>query len=213
MGLALSPDGQWALGLNDPFGNPALTLHPTGPGQPRELDVGDFQPQPWAAWLPDGSGALLAGNLPGGGTQLFLHDLERGEPRPVTPEGIRFAYDGNALSPDSAWVATLSPEGEIYRYPIGGGDGAPIPGGEAGEVPIQWDVGGNHIYVYQPGGLPTQVFKLNLSTGQREVWKELQPADSAGVFTVNMIFMTRDGESYVYSYRRILSDLYLASGF
>ena len=64
-----------------------------------------------------------------------------------------------------------------------------------------------------PGGLPTRILKLNLTTGQREIWKELEPADSAGVFTVNMIFMTRDGDSYAYSYRRMLSDLYLADGF
>ena len=213
MGLALSPDGQWALGLTDPFGEPRLILHPTGPGQTRELDMGNFQPQPWASWLPDGSGALIAGSLGGGGARLFFHDLNNGAPKPVTPEGIQFNYDSNALSPDGAWVATLSAQGEPYRYPIGGGDGEAIPGGEQGEVPIQWDAGGNHIYVYRPGGLPTQVFKLNLSSGQREIWKELEPPDSAGVFTVNMIYMTRDGESYVYSYRRVLSDLYLASGF
>jgi tRNA A-37 threonylcarbamoyl transferase component Bud32 len=213
IGLALSPDGRWALGLTDPFGEPSLTLHPTGPGQPRELDVGDFQPQPWASWLPDGSGALLAGSLAGGGTQLFFHDLKSGAPKPVAPEGTRFTYDSNAVSPDGAWVATVSAEGELYRYPIAGGDGEPIPGGQVGDVAIQWDAGGNHIYVYQPGGLPTRIFKLNLSSGQREVWKELEPADSAGVFTVNMIYMTRDGESYVYSYRRMLSDLYLADGF
>ena len=213
MGLALSPDGQWALALSDPFGEPRLTLHATGPGQPRELEMGDFKPQPWASWLPDSSGALIAGSLAGGGTRLFFHDLESGGPKPVTPEGTRFTYDSNALSPDGAWVATLSAEGEPYRYPIGGGNGEPIPGGEVGEVPIQWDAGGNHIYVYKAGELPTQIFKLSLSSGQREVWKELQPADSAGVFTVSNIFMTRDGESYVYSYWRILSDLYLSSGF
>ena len=213
IGLALSPDGQWALGLSDPFSKPRLTLHPTGPGQPRELDVGDFQPQPWASWLPDGSGVLLAGSLAGGGTRLFFHGLKSGAPKPVAPEGTRFTYDSNALSPDGAWIATVSAEGELYRYPIGGGDGEPIPGGEVGDVAIQWDAGGKHIYVYKPGGLPTQILKLNLSSGRREVWKELEPADSAGVFTVNMIYMTQDGESYVYSYRRILSDLYLASGF
>jgi eukaryotic-like serine/threonine-protein kinase len=211
MGLALSPDGQWALTLADPFGNPRLTLIPTGPGQARELDLGDdFRPQPWANWLPDGSGALLAGTLGGGGARLFFHDLKSGAPTPVTPEGTRFTYDANALSPDGAWIATVSAEGGLYRYPIHGGDGQPIPGGEPGDFPIQWDAGGNHIYVYQPGGLPTRIYKLDISTGQRTLWKELQPADRAGVFTVNMIYMTRDGESYVYSYRRMLSDLYLA---
>jgi tRNA A-37 threonylcarbamoyl transferase component Bud32 len=210
MGLALSPDRQWALGLSDPFGKPRLTLHPTGPGQSRELDLGDFEPQPWASWLPDGSGALISGSVAGGGARLFFHDLQNGAPKPVTPEGTRTLLDGHAVSPDGAWVAAISPDGELYRYPTGGGEGVPIPGGEAGDLPIQWDAGGNHIYVYQRGAIPTQVLKINVSTGQRETWKELQPADIAGVFTVSLIYMTRDGESYVYSYRRMLSDLYLA---
>lgn len=151
MGMALSPDGRWALALTDPFGEPRLTLHPTGAGQPRELDLGDFQPQPWAAWLPDGSGALISGSLAGGGPRTFLHNLESGTPKPVTPEGTRFIYDSNALSPDGAWVATVSAEGQLYRYPIGGGDGEPIPGGEVGDVPIQWDAGGNHRAAFRPG--------------------------------------------------------------
>ena len=212
MGLALSPDGRWALGLSDPFGAPELTVHPTGPGQLRELELPDFQPQPWATWLPDGSGALLAGSLKDGGAQLFHHDLESGVPRPVTPEGTRFTYDSNALSPDGEWVATVSADGELYRYQIRSGEGVQIPGAEAGEVPIQWDAGGNHVYVYQPGDLPSRIFKLDLTTGTRELWKALAPADSAGVFTVDIIFMTRDGEAHAYSYRRVLSDLYLAQG-
>lgn len=214
IGLALSPDNQWALALTDPFGQPHLTLIPTGPGEPKELDLGsDFQPQPWASWLPDNSGALLAGSLARGGARLFFHDLKSGVPQPVTPEGTRFIYDTKALSPDGAWIAMVSPEGQLYRHPVHGGDGEAIPGGEPNDIPIQWGADGNHIYVYQRGELPTKVYRLDLSTGQREVWKELQPADSAGVFSVNMLFLTRDAEAYVYSYRRTLSDLYLASGF
>ncbi|MGH9460079.1 MAG: protein kinase domain-containing protein, partial [Vicinamibacteria bacterium] len=214
MGLAISPDNRWALALSDPFGKPKLILHPTGPGQARELELGDdFEPHPWASWLPDGSGVLLGGSLSGGGPRFFFNDLQGGALEPVTPEGTRFINYSHAISPDGAWVATVSPEDKLYRYPIGGGEGVPIPGGEVGDFPLQWDADGNHIYVYRRGGIPTQVLKLNLSTGEREIWKELEPADSAGVFTVSLIYMTRDGERYIYSYRRTLSDLYLASKF
>ena len=134
LGLALSPDGKWALALTNPFGEPRLNLYPTGTGQTRPLDLGDIRPQPWGTFLPDGSGVLFAGSQEGAGSRLFFHDLE-GVMRPVTPEGSQFTYDGNAVSPDSKWLVAISPDNELVRYPVEGGDGVPIPGAEAPRCP------------------------------------------------------------------------------
>ncbi len=38
------------------------------------------------------------------------------------------------------------------------------------------------------------------------------PSDPAGVGLINPAFVTPDGRHYVYSFRRVLSDLYLAEG-
>jgi hypothetical protein len=38
------------------------------------------------------------------------------------------------------------------------------------------------------------------------------PGDSAGVADVGPVFATPDGKTYVYTYARILSDLYLVEG-
>lgn len=46
----------------------------------------------------------------------------------------------------------------------------------------------------------------------RERWKEFMPSDPAGVTLINPAFLTPDGRHYVYSFRRVLSDLYLAEG-
>jgi hypothetical protein len=212
LGLALSPDGKWVLALTYPFDEPRLNLFPTGTGQTRPLDLGDIRPQPWGTFLPDGSGVLFAGSRQGAGGQLFFHDLGSGI-RPVTPEGSQFTYDGNAVSNDSRWLVAISPDDKLVRYPVDGGEGVPIPGTELREIPIQWDVEGRHIYIYRLGELPTRVYRLDLETGERTLWRELAPADRAGVFHVDIIFMTRDGEAHAYSYRRMLSDLYLAQGF
>jgi Tol biopolymer transport system component len=211
LGLALSPDGKWVLALSDPFGEPRLNLYPTGAGQNRPLEVGNIRPQPWGAFLSDGSGILFAGSQEGAGGRLFLHDLGDAL-RPVTPEGSQFTYDGNAISSDSRWVVAISPDDELIRYPIDGGEGETIPGAEPRDIPIQWDEEGRHIYVYRLGELPTRVYRLNLESGERTLWRELAPADRAGVFHVDIIFMTRNGEAHAYSYRRMLSDLYLARG-
>ena len=38
------------------------------------------------------------------------------------------------------------------------------------------------------------------------------PADSAGVSGIGRVCLTPDGASYVYSYTRVLSDLYVVDG-
>ena len=53
---------------------------------------------------------------------------------------------------------------------------------------------------------------MDLSLGRRELWKEITPPDAAGVVAIPRVLMTPDGKSYVYNYRRKLSELYLAEG-
>jgi hypothetical protein len=53
---------------------------------------------------------------------------------------------------------------------------------------------------------------VDLGTGRRVLMRELAPADPAGLDDVSYIRLSADGRSYVYSYRRILSTLYLVEG-
>ena len=50
------------------------------------------------------------------------------------------------------------------------------------------------------------------ATGKRELWKELTPPDPAGISTISPPRIAPDGKAYVYSYNRILSDLFLVEG-
>jgi hypothetical protein len=49
-------------------------------------------------------------------------------------------------------------------------------------------------------------------TGERKPWRDLVPADRAGVFNVTVFDITPDARWYAYSYVRDLSDLYLVQG-
>jgi hypothetical protein len=60
--------------------------------------------------------------------------------------------------------------------------------------------------------MPIKVYRLDSSTGHKELLKEITPADPAGIFWPNNIFMTPDGKCYVYKLARFLSDLYLVEG-
>jgi len=68
------------------------------------------------------------------------------------------------------------------------------------------------LFVLNPfAELPLKLFRLDLVTGRRELWKEVMPADPAGFSMINLV-LTPDGKSYAYGYTRDISELYLIEG-
>ena len=58
--------------------------------------------------------------------------------------------------------------------------------------------------------MPASVYKLDVATGRRDLWKKLLPPDPAGVYSLLNLRITPDGKVYCYSYARLLSQLYVA---
>jgi serine/threonine protein kinase/WD40 repeat protein len=212
LGMALSPDGRWALSLSRPFTDAIPQLLPTGAGEMRQLELEGLRLQPGAIFLPDGSGFLVAGNLEDKGTQVFQVSLEGGEPRAVTPEGIGFHYRSGGVSPDGDFLATIGPDQRVHLYPLDGGESSSLGSSKAGDIPVQWSDDGRYIFVYTKDSLPGRVDRIDINSGVRELLMELAPKDAAGVFNIDMLHMTRDGRYYVFSFRRLLSDLYIIDG-
>jgi eukaryotic-like serine/threonine-protein kinase len=210
--LALSPDGRWALAVLRPSSDGQLFLMPVGAGQARNLPRDAVRYQPWGAWLPDGKRFLVAGTEPGHGTRLYLRDLESAKARLATPGEIRISFTGITVSPDGKSATAISANGTVSIISLESGQARQIPGLAEGELPVQWSDDGRALYVSRPQGLPAKVFRLDLVTGERSLWKEIAPSDAAGVFGIEPIRLTRDGKAYVYSYRRLLTDLYLVEG-
>ena len=184
---------------------------PVGAGERVEIDVGDIRLQPLAIWQPSGRGFVFAGSVEGEGTRLFYKNLDSGEVRPVTPPGVEL-NEPRSLSPDGRSVVVRAPDGPLTRYPLGGGEPSLIAGAGPRDFPIRFDETGESLYVLQFGRLPSPVYKIHLATGERSLWGELSPSDPAGVFDVDKLFMTADGSAYVYSYRRVLSNLKVVEG-
>jgi eukaryotic-like serine/threonine-protein kinase len=209
--LALSPDEKWVLcthvdSLTDLF------VLPTKAGEARTLprDARGQINTARASWFPDGKRFLLSGSEAGHGARLHVQDLDGGNSQLVSPEGtdaLTFS-----LSPNGRAVAAVGADGKGYFYPIPAGQPRPIKGLNDGEVPVGWTADSGSIYVYRPSDLPAKVFRLNIETGQRTLWKQLMPPDPAGVEYVGPILPTPDGKAYVYGYRRMLSDLYVVDG-
>jgi DNA-binding winged helix-turn-helix (wHTH) protein/Tol biopolymer transport system component len=202
----LSPDGKWASTI---ISNTHLLLLPTGAGTAKQMDPSDIQ-QYWhgPSWMPNGTEIVFSANRAGHAVQCFAQDIDGGKPRPVTPEGVTFclvSQDGKLIAGNGVAV------GGGWLYPVEGGQPHPIPGLQAGET-FGWTSDPRWLYVYQWNQAPAKVYRLNVLTGQRQFFREISPPDVAGLHDISHIYFSSDGRAYVYSYTRLLSQLYLVKG-
>jgi hypothetical protein len=163
-----------------------------------------------AAWLPDGR-ILFAGNEVNRGVRLFIQSVDGGKPRAITPEGIGTAFPGFAISLDGKLVAAIGADRKGVLFPIGGGASRPISGIVDGEFPLRFGEDGRSLYVWKRE-LPARVYRVDLETGNRELWKELMPVDPGGVERISNVVVTPDAKSYAYTFSRLLSDLFVVEG-
>jgi eukaryotic-like serine/threonine-protein kinase len=205
--IDLSPDGKWAL-VTDQDGR-EMTLLPTGAGQSRKLPQSGLTNQ-GAQFFPDGRRILSVGSEPGRGTRLWVQDVEGGKPQPITPEGVSLRVP-KPIAPDGKTITALGPDRRFGLYPSEPGEPRPLSGLQAGELPIRWTADGRAMWVFR-NEVPAKVYRLDVTTGERTLWKELTPPDPAGILLIGPILMTPDGKSYVYSYRRTLDELFLVEG-
>jgi Tol biopolymer transport system component len=217
-GLALSPDGKWVLAALVRSTPIELILLPTGAGEPRRVKTPGVIPdiQIPACFTPDGRRIVFFARAPGRPSRLYVMDLEGGTaPRPVSPEGVI----GRVLSPDGSTLVGRNGD-RLDFYPLDGGPSRPVPGQEPGDRAAQWSSDGRSLFVWprrlaetpSASTLVSRVFRIDLETGRRELFREFRPADASGMSGYGVSDMTPDGKSFVFTYQRSISDLYVAEG-
>ena len=208
LAYALSPDEKWVLsGIpQPPF---QLLILPTGAGEVKPL-THDTINHVRARCFPDGKRVLFLGSEPGHGVRLYVQDIDGAKLLAISPEGVSATQF--VISPDGKLVAAVGPDQSGYFYPVDGGQPRPITGFPVGDTPVAWAADGRSLYIYRSGELPAQVQRLELASGHKQLWKQLMPADDAGITDIGPILMTPDAKTYVYEYGRTLSDLYLVDG-
>jgi Tol biopolymer transport system component len=206
---ALSPDQAWAISIVHPAGDPQIVILPTGVGEPKVIPRDGLAALD-AAWFPDGKRILFTATEPGRGTRLYVRDVGGGKPRALTPEGYQLFRA--TVSPDARVVTVRGPDRRLYLYPLEGGEPTAIPGLAVDDAPIRFSADGHFLFAHRQGELPRRVYRLDLATGRKELWKELMPADAAGLNSITRVVITPDGKSYAYSYLRVLSYLQLVDG-
>jgi Tol biopolymer transport system component len=206
----MSADGRWALSRK--FApEPRDFLVPVRSGEVRPL-ASDASAVAGLGFLPDGEWIVVVSREAGHGLRAYVQDLAGGRRRPITPEGIGPVRASKPISPDGRWVFANGPDGSLAMYAVENGEGRPVPGVKPADRPLQWTPGGRGIFVMERNGSVFDIFSVDVATGRRELWKEIVPTDPAGFWGITSFFIAADGKSYVYSYQRTLSDLYMISG-
>ncbi len=206
---SLSADGRLVLVLRrSPAGTRVVAL-PTGPGAETEIAVAPLQDILWAYWHPDGRRVLINGAGPDQPVRTYLVDPGSGKPpQAVTPEGLWVV----AMSPDGTRAALGGTGKPIHIATLANGNARELSGTRPGDRPSRFSADGRSLFVFRRDEVPCKVWRVDLATGRRELFRELLPADPAGVVAVSEVQVLPDARGYAYSYFRLLSELYLAEG-
>jgi hypothetical protein len=117
---------------------------------------------------------------------------------------------GHPISPDGKYaLLPMSPDSQLHLVDLATGDSRPIGGDAPVERVVRWDSSGSAIFLSRPYESPARIYRLDVETGQRTIWRELSLHDR-GAFT--KIVMTPDGETYAGSYTRRLGQLFQVRG-
>ncbi len=206
---ALSPDGRYVSTIL--YGSPKqLILMPTGAGATITLPRGPIDSYVYSNWTHDGRRVVFTGTESGQGLRGYVQDVTGGPPR-------AFAQDlvpelSLPVSPDDRWVARHTAGGGIRLFGVDGKETRDVAGGAPGEGIVQFTADGKSLFVTNHFASHARIFKLEIATGKRELWKDLTPADPAGVVLIQSIRITPDERAYIYGCFRVLSNLYVMTG-
>jgi len=205
--LSLSPDRKYAMSLL-PSEIDHMTLLPTGAGETKTIKIPgiSFVNAPMG-WFKDNNRFVFGGNQSGKQPRWWLYEMSTAKLTPITKEGIT----GQAIliSDDESSILARSEQGYAF-YSLQGKELNQVPALTIDDALIQWASDGKSVFVVNRNNQnPLQVAHVDLSDGKRVLWKEITPSDPAGITGRGFMLMTRDGKTYAYTFRRVLSDLYL----
>ena len=197
----LSPDGQWVLaGGGVP---PKAVLLPTGAGESRQL-LDEKSGFVGAAWLPDSKSIVYSAAPPGHGLRTYVLDLQGAAPHALTPEGTA----GTTVTPDGKFLLAADARRQTWLYPIAGGEPQKLDIVLKPSETVLNFLDAKSLLL-ATSTVPADVVRVDITTGRREPWRQIVPADSAGVQSIAILKFSGDGRSYAYSVLRMLSDLYV----
>jgi eukaryotic-like serine/threonine-protein kinase len=202
--LDFTTDGRWALSII--FEPLQLMLYPTGAGQPRRVDRGQFQNVSAARFFADDRRLLVCGNEPSRPPRCFAGTGDT-TMVPVTGDGT---HDGVA-SPDGREVIARITDGTYQLFPIGGGPPKAVQFLTPDDNVVDWDRAGSMI-VHRGLDVPLRLERVDMSTGRRSLLATVAPANRAGILAIRRLSIARDVNVYAYWTAVYMSSLFTVEG-
>ncbi len=207
---AISPDGKWvAVRSSSPNAPQGLVILSTGAGQPRNVEgaVGNG-----LSWAPDSKTLVFTRREADNSDRIYAESMDGGPARALTPANESLVGPRHAVSPDGKFlVARRQRDGATFLFPFEGGAGKELTAIKHNEYVNGWAADSKSVFVNTRGSVldGSEIYKVNLDTGKRDLIKTLMPADRAGLQAFDGQFTARDGSVIAFSYTRILSTLYI----
>jgi len=203
--MALSADGTAALTMSD-NDQTRMTLAPLTPGRPRTIS-GQGVKYDSARFFPDGRTVLVGGRMSDGPLRLYIQPVDGGKPVPVDTAAYLVRP---AISPDGSLLAGVDTQDRLILLPTAGGQPKVLATGFPAKV-ARFGRSGKYL-ITQSAALPLKIQKVDVTTGRVTPWKEIEPADVAGVMTPWPVVVSADERTLVYSFQRSLSELFVVDG-
>jgi serine/threonine protein kinase len=182
----LSPDGRWVLAIAKH--RDALVIVPFADGQPRTLPIGTLHVDN-ASWFPDSRHVLLTAYAAGEAPRLYILDGDGdAPPRPFGRATLQlspqFYTRASPVSPDGRRVL-LFDRATDQALVVDVLDGAehPARGTEPGEFASRWS---SEHRVLVRRELASDLFEVDLDTGERRLWKHVVPLDPSAFGVIAM---------------------------
>ncbi len=204
-GNPISNDGQWLAIVTGT--RTQLQLVPVGAGDNRFISC-DLAEINELQFFPDGKRLLILGNYTESPEQLFELVIDgdgKAKALTTTVVGGRFAlcHDGTTIA--------VEVDHKVVLLATDGSGSVPLPGAKPGDMPIEWSEDNSAVYVLERTHSAVRIMRVDVTTGERIEWVNIRPGDPAGILDVMPVHITPDGQTYVYGYRRFLSDLFIAT--
>src|SRR5436309_2194927 len=211
--MGITPDGKAVVALVP--GEPTkIRVLPTGAGETRTLDVAPVQVDAYfVSWMPGAKEFVFLGHEGNARPRAYRVALAGGPARPATSRSGNEFW--NKVSPDGRFLLQAPGVGTELQ---GRGAIVDLTSGQVrelqlanGDQPIAWERDGRHVFVAQERDAGATIYLFDLSTSRREIWKEIRPADPAGLLSIGRFYVTPSGNAYAYGATRYLSALYTYS--
>jgi hypothetical protein len=85
-----------------------------------------------------------------------------------------------------------------------------VPGLAETDSVAHWSPDGRSVLAYRRAEIPCRLERVFLETGERKIFKELAPADRAGLLSLRGVFVTDDLRSYAYTTYHQVSSLFVS---